>query len=412
MAFRWRDEESRPLLRPVSPINIHDPSITAFSNSVISQSLKSITPVQQTPVDYHQADIDFDNLADEMTQTPGVRQQKAQSHFLWTADMYLEASKFNSFDISSAELRLVMHSGRFWINFFDPSPREMVKIAQAFSLHPLTAEDIQTPDTREKCEVFTNYYFVVIRSFEQDSFKASYLQPIPVFIVIFKECVISFQFTPTNHPAQVLNRITQVQQYGNEISTDWINYALIDDIIDAFIPVLKSCEYQVDHIDDLVLVYQSEQFDMLKRIGTSRKQLNLLMRNMTTKESLIKMVANRCSDQAETRLYLEDIRDHVITMAMNLAHYEQTLTTSRSNYLAQISIELTQASNRTSNVVVKMTALAGILVPLNVVTGLWGMNVRVPGEHGTDLEWFMGIVMTMILVSILNLMLLRYNNLL
>lgn len=115
---------------------------------------------------------------------------------------------------------------------------------------------------------------------------------------------------------------------------------------------------------------------------------------------VIKMVINRCLDQlapeSETRLYLEDIHDHVLTMTQNLIHYEKTLARSHSNYLAHISIELTQASNRTSDVVVKMTALASILVPLNVVTGLWGMNVKVPGQDREDLNWFIGILFFMV----------------
>lgn len=41
------------------------------------------------------------------------------------------------------------------------------------------------------------------------------------------------------------------------------------------------------------------------------------------------MVIKRCMEQlapdSETRLYLEDIHDHVITMSQNLSHYEQTM---------------------------------------------------------------------------------------
>ena len=67
-------------------------------------------------------------------------------------------------------------------------------------------------------------------------------------------------------------------------------------------------------------------------------------------------------------------------MMQNLNHYEKSLARSHSNYLAQISIDITQASNRTSDTVMRMTLLASILVPLNVITGLFGMNVRVPGK--------------------------------
>ena len=87
-------------------------------------------------------------------------------------------------------------------------------------------------------------------------------------------------------------------------------------------------------------------------------------------------------------------------MNQNLAQYETTLSRAHSNYLAQISIEITQASNRTSDIVMKMTAVASILVPLNVVTGLWGMNVHVPGQNQDSLAWFFGIVTGMIIFAV------------
>lgn len=79
-------------------------------------------------------------------------------------------------------------------------------------------------------------------------------------------------------------------------------------------------------------------------------------------------------------LYLSDIQDHLITMTQNLNHYEKILSRSHSNYLAQISIEMTDANNQINDVLSKLTALGTVLVPMNLVTGLWGMNVHVPGQ--------------------------------
>ena len=90
-----------------------------------------------------------------------------------------------------------------------------------------------------------------------------------------------------------------------------------------------------------------------------------------------------------------------------MSHFEKTLTRIHSNYLAQISIELTQASNRTSDIVLKMTILASVLVPLNVITGLWGMNVEVPGQDEEGLHWFAWIVCGMMVLSVINYVLLR-----
>lgn len=45
-------------------------------------------------------------------------------------------------------------------------------------------------------------------------------------------------------------------------------------------------------------------------------------------------------------LYLSDIQDHITTSIQNLTHYEKILSRSHSNYLAQISIEMTDANNQ------------------------------------------------------------------
>lgn len=67
-------------------------------------------------------------------------------------------------------------------------------------------------------------------------------------------------------------------------------------------------------------------------------------------------------------------------MTQNLNHYEKILSRSHSNYLAQISIEMTDANNQINDVLSKLTALGTVLIPMNLVTGLWGMNVTVPGQ--------------------------------
>lgn len=68
-------------------------------------------------------------------------------------------------------------------------------------------------------------------------------------------------------------------------------------------------------------------------------------------------------------LYLSDIQDHLITMTQNLNHYEKILSRSHSNYLAQISIEMTDANNQINDVLSKLTALGTVLIPMNLVTG-------------------------------------------
>ena len=37
---------------------------------------------------------------------------------------------------------------------------------------------------------------------------------------------------------------------------------------------------------------------------------------------------------------------------------------------------------------------------MNVITGLWGMNVQVPGQNVQNLNWFGGICAVMVVIAV------------
>jgi magnesium transporter len=79
----------------------------------------------------------------------------------------------------------------FWIDIHNPTDIEMKQLQRIFHIHPLTAEDITTEEPREKCEAFNHYYFICFRTFESDALSPNYLQPIGIYILIFKGFVLT-----------------------------------------------------------------------------------------------------------------------------------------------------------------------------------------------------------------------------
>lgn len=122
------------------------------------------------------------------------------------------------------------------------------------------------------------------------------------------------------------------------------------------------------------------------------------MRLLGGKADVIRGFSKRCNEsydvtpRGDIGLYLGDIQDHVVTMMSNLGHFEKMLSRSHSNYLAQLSVDQIQQGTRQNEVLSKITLLASILVPLNLVCGLFGMNVPVPGRNTEGLGWFFGIL--------------------
>ena len=56
-------------------------------------------------------------------------------------------------------------------------------------------------------------------------------------------------------------------------------------------------------------------------------------------------------------------------MLQSLYHCEKILARSHSNYLAQTSVELTQLSNKANDAISRLTVIATIIVPMNIITG-------------------------------------------
>jgi magnesium transporter len=291
------------------------------------------------------------------------------------------------------------------------------------------------------------------------------LIPLTMYIVVFKDGVITFHFKPTPHTGNVRRRARLLRDYLT-VSSDWVGYALIDDITDAFGPLIEAIESEVNLIEDEIISMQSgdhsdndsdsdsddenddpvwikvkrrnsnitgdkdslytrssistnsssedtkiiswkKKGDMLRRIGDCRRRVMSMLRFLGSKADVIKGFSKRYNNEqwevaprTEIGLYLGDIQDHIVTMVQNLNHYEKLLARSHSNYLAQINIDMTKVNNDMNEILGKLTVLGTIVLPLNIVTGLWGMNCLVPGQDVDNLQWFWMIITGMVIFAL------------
>lgn len=295
-------------------------------------------------------------------------------------------------------------------------------------------------EQREKVELFPSYYFVNYRTFEQDKDSENYMEPINMYVIVFRDGVITFHHSMSPHPANVRRRIRQLSDYMSP-TADWISYAIIDDVTDVYAPLVTEIEQEVDDIDEEILLMHQESDpnaieqakfeqkqkegkakgekrresnasattidagkkknsggDMLRRVGGCRKKVMSLYRLLGNKADVIKGFAKRCNEhwevapRSEIGLYLGDIQDHIVTMTGNLSHYESLLSRAHGNYVAQINIRMNERAETNADVLGKLTVLGTIVLPMNIITGMWGMNVWVPGqEYEGDLSWFFAI---------------------
>ena len=259
----------------------------------------------------------------------------------------------------------------FWLDVLKPTEPEMKALAKTFGIHQLTIEDILMEEPREKVELFQTYYFINYRTFEQDKDSEDYMDPINMYVVVFRDGVITFHNSQSPHPANVRRRIRQLNDYMSP-TADWISYAIIDDVTDVYAPLVSQIELEVDEIDEDILymhttsadnalftsgksakandqrprsskgsvVFEKRETggaktegesggDMLRRVGECRKKVMGLYRLLGNKADVIKSFAKRCNEhwevapRSEIGLYFGDIQDHIVTMTGSLSHYER-----------------------------------------------------------------------------------------
>lgn len=357
-----------------------------------------------------------------------------------------------------------------WIDISIPNKEDLSNIATMHAIHPLTIEDIETRDEREKCEVFSDYVFICLRTVDRrllesgpgnlyhfnhpesnnrggDHSKGTMaMTPVPsnittnfinrrrrqsiagkitdlnathdpeasktlkspstLYIILFENLIITIHHEPIPHIRRVLGRLFTDKKRA---TADWIAYSLLDEFVDEFQVPIAEMQLEVDAIDEMVLyLTHRELSNMLRRIGKGRRRTTTLVRLLRPKTLILRVLSgSRCAPRLlrpPTHVYLRDVNDHVQGSLAALEEYAETLNRSHANYLAQISIELGEASNRLNIVMKKISAVAALFLPVSIVAGLWGMNVPVPGQSGIqsslDLVPFISIIGVMVALVI------------
>ncbi|PWA03003.1 hypothetical protein BB558_000840 [Smittium angustum] len=197
------------------------------------------------------------------------------------------------------------HDHLFWLNIKNPTFEEMDIISKVFHIHPLTVEDILSPEiAHEKVDTFGDYVFITYSAIDYYSSqnpnsesKVNYtnIQSTPYFIIVKNSCVLSFHTDGhDDHIDDTLIRLNNLTSSGHDymLTPSYITYAIIDLITDEIGPTARLTELEVDAIDELVLILSSKEHnDILLRLGTTRRRILSLFRLIQGKPSVVKSVS-------------------------------------------------------------------------------------------------------------------------
>lgn len=117
----------------------------------------------------------------------------------------------------------------WWIDIRDATEEDVDAVAQALSIHPLTAEDIAIREPREKVDVFKNYYLISFQTLVANKVKEE--RPgIPVsaalYMLVFQYGVVTFSPSGCGHVGRARDRIRKMHD-PSILTSDWVCYAMM-----------------------------------------------------------------------------------------------------------------------------------------------------------------------------------------
>ncbi|MDR6638025.1 magnesium/cobalt transporter CorA [Paenarthrobacter nitroguajacolicus] len=279
---------------------------------------------------------------------------------------------------------LSVHGGMAWIGLYRPTQQEMAAVAAEFGLHELAVEDAVSAHQRPKLERYDHSLFTVLRPARYlDETETVEFGELHVFTG--PNFVVTIRHAETGGVARVRKRLEErpdLLRHGPEA----VLYALVDQVVDDYAPVVAGLENDIDEIEDQLFSGDSAVSRRIYELAREVIQFQRAIHPLPEMMVLLEKGFEKYGVDIELQRSLRDVEDHVqrvISRAnsfrdllQNALTLDGTLTANRQN----------EASAAQNEQVKKISSWAAILFAPSFVAGVYGMNF----DHMPELHWEFG----------------------
>lgn len=278
-----------------------------------------------------------------------------------------------------------------WIGLYRPDEAELASLAHEFDLHELAVEDAINAHQRPKLERYGDTLFVVLRA-------ARYLDDVEevefgeLHIFVGRDFVITVRHAESPDLSVIRHRLEDDPALLS-LETEAVLYAILDAVVDGYLPVMVGLENDIDEIETQV-------FDgdpaVSRRIYELSREVVDFQRAAHPLTAVLESLASgfdKYGVDDELRRSLRDVADHLTQVnerVDGLRVLLRDILQVNSILVAQKQNEEMTALSRTSNAqndeVKKISAWAAIGFAPTIIASIYGMNfTRMP-----ELGWYFG----------------------
>jgi magnesium transporter len=273
-----------------------------------------------------------------------------------------------------------------WIGLHEPTLDLLRRLQAEFGLHDLAIEDALKAHQRPKLEQYGDALFVVARTAQMEGGHIAFGE---THLFAGLGYVVSVRHGASNSYTPVRERC-EASPAALSDGEDYILYAILDFIVDNYMPVIEAIQTEVEEIEDLVLAATAPQVQV-GRLYQLRRDL-LRLRNAAV--PLVE-VCRRLEQpglpgiDASMQPLFRDVSDHIRRIQEEIESLREVLA-----FAFETSLMTGQAQQ--TEITRKLAAWAAILAVPTAVAGIYGMNFEVMPE----LHWRYGYFVVLAVIGV------------
>jgi len=305
---------------------------------------------------------------------------------------------FGEADVTEKEIRKVDQLDAFlkrptvtWVDVQGLGDETVLReIARVFDMHELALEDVVNVPQRPKVEHHDVHTLIITRMIRPLDVTRLHAEQVGIFVG--KNYVLTFQETYGDVFDPVRARIRKAKSRLRQYGPDYLAYALLDTVIDAYYPVLEKMGESLEQLEEEIIDHPTHE--SLQRMYEIRRELLTLRRALWPQREAINSVLRDESEYItdDVRIFLRDTYDHCVQLIDGTETYRELVGSLMDTYLSSVS-------NRQNEGMKVLTITATIFIPLTFLAGVYGMNFQhMPELHA---RWGYPIILvTMGIVAI------------
>ncbi len=270
-----------------------------------------------------------------------------------------------------------------WVDAEAPDEAALQQLADHHGIHELVHEDVLSEAGRARVERIGDHLVMVFKALNFNPGE-ELLDVVSVFFVVTPDRVLTFHSSPVRSINEAWESLKASPSLPGPMG---IVHEILSRIMLRYLEVSEELDERIEELEPDIVGKLDENLPT-KIYEWKRKILGLKKRIRPHRDavtSLLSVKHDLVTD--DTRPYLRDILDQVLRTEDRMANHRDLLQGAIELYMAE-------AAQEANDVMKTLSLVATIVLPLNILTGVYGTNFEIlPGSKVDNGFWIFVIAM-------------------